>query len=142
MVPIILWISAIVLLVIGEALTVGLAFIWFAIGAVGGLITAGAGGGPIAQFIVFLVISGLSLLLVRPVAKRHLQNKISPTNIDQIIGSSAVVTEAIDNVAGVGQVNIAGQIWTARSEHATAIPVNVRVKVVRIEGVKVFVEAV
>lgn len=142
MVPIILWISAIVLLIIGEALTVGLAFIWFAIGAVGGLITAGAGGGPIAQFIVFLVISGLSLLLVRPVAKRHLQNKISPTNIDQIIGSSAVVTEAIDNVAGVGQVNIAGQIWTARSEHATAIPVNVRVKVVRIEGVKVFVEAV
>ena len=142
MLPIIIWIAAIILLVIGEAMTVGLTLIWFAVGAVGGLITAMAGGTLLTQLVVFLAISALALLLVRPVAKKHLQNKLTPTNADRIIGKVAVVTEAIDNVAGKGQVSVAGQVWTARSEANVMLPVNARVKILRIEGVKVFVEAV
>lgn len=140
MLPSAVWLIVLIVLVIGEAITVGLTFIWFAVGALGGLLTAILGGSIWLQLTVFLVLSGLTLALVRPVAARLLKTGFSPTNADRVIGKIAVVTEGIDNIAGKGQVNICGQVWTARSEHQVVIPAGAEVKVLRIEGVKVFVE--
>lgn len=140
MLPSTIWIIVVIVLVVGEAITVGLTFIWFAVGALGGLIIAVLGGAIWLQVIVFLILSGLTLALVRPLAAQFLKTSHSPTNADRVIGRSAVVTETIDNVGGKGQVNISGQVWSARSEHDVVIPAGAEVKVLRIEGVKVFVE--
>ncbi len=142
MLPSAVWLITLIVLMIGEALTVGLTFVWFAVGALGGLITAVLGGGIWLQVVVFLVLSGLSLALVRPVASRFLKSSHAPTNADRVIGKIAVVTEAVDNLLGKGLVSISGQVWTARSEHDVVIPAGTEVKVLRIEGVKVFVETV
>ena len=64
--PSTIWVIVLVVLVLGEAVTVGLTFIWFAIGALGGLITAWLGGPVWLQVIVFLAVSALALVLVRP----------------------------------------------------------------------------
>lgn len=141
MLPSAVWLIVLIVLVIGEAVTIGLTFIWFAVGALGGLLTAIWGGSVWLQVLVFLVLSGVTLALVRPVAARLLKTGVSPTNADRVIGKTAVVTQEIDNIAGKGQVNICGQVWTARSEHQVVIPTGAEVKVLRIEGVKVFVEA-
>ena len=140
--PSTVWLIALVVLVAGEAITVGLTFIWFALGALGGLIAAWLGAPVWAQVVIFLAVSALALVLVRPLTRRFLKTSRTPTNADRVIGQTAVVTEAIDNVEGKGQVNIAGQIWSARSQHNMAIPAGAEVRVLRIEGVKVFVEAV
>ena len=142
MVPVIVWLVLLVLLVLGEIATVSLTSIWFAVGALGGLIVAFFHGSTFLQITVFLILSGLSLLLVRPMFKNFMKTGISPTNADRVIGKTAVVTQTIDNMAAQGQVSIAGQIWTARSEHNLVIPADSRVKILRIEGVKVFVETV
>lgn len=142
MLPSAIWLIALIVLMMGEAVTVGLTFIWFAVGALGGLITTVLGGGIWLQVVVFFVLSGLSLALVRPLASRFLKTSHAPTNADRVIGQTAVVTEDVDNLAGKGQVNISGQMWSARSEHDVVIPVGAEVKVLRIEGVKVFVETV
>lgn len=133
------WLALLILFSVGEAVTVGLTCVWFAIGALGGLVTTLLGGGIGAQITVFLVLSGLSLALVRPLAKRFLVPSYSATNADRVIGRDAVVTLEIDNLKGQGQVSIAGQSWTARSEDGSIIPAGKTVKVLRIEGVKVFV---
>ena len=133
------WLALLILFGVGEAVSVGLTSVWFAIGALGGLLTAQFGGGIGAQVTVFLVLSGLSLALVRPLAKRFLVPGYSATNADRVIGKDAVVTLEIDNLKGQGQVSIAGQSWTARSEDGGIIPAGKTVKVLRIEGVKVFV---
>lgn len=133
------WLALLILFSVGEAITVGLTSVWFAIGALGGLITAQLGGSIGVQIAVFLALSGLSLALVRPLAKRFLIPSYSATNADRVIGKDAVVTLEIDNLKGQGQVNIAGQSWTARSEDGSIIPAGKTVKVLRIEGVKVFV---
>ena len=138
--PITIWLIILVVLILGEAVTVGLTFIWFAVGALGGLVTAWLGGEVWQQVVVFLALSALALVLVRPVASRFLKTSHSPTNADRVIGKTAVVTEAIDNVEGKGQVNISGQVWSARSQHDVVIPAGAEVKVLRIEGVKVYVE--
>ncbi len=134
------WLIAFIALVAGEAVTVGLVCIWFAAGAVGGFLVAVLGGQFWFQLIVFAAVSALTLALVRPAASRFVHPRRSPTNADRVVNQTASVTETIDNEAGTGQINVLGQVWTARSELGVVIPAGTQVKVRRIEGVKVFVE--
>lgn len=134
------WLIAFIVLVAGEAATVGLVCIWFAAGAAGGFLAAVLGGQFWFQLIVFAAVSALALALVRPAASHFVHPRRSPTNADRVVDQTATVTETIDNGAGAGQVNVLGQIWTARSALGVVIPAGTQVRVQRIEGVKVFVE--
>lgn len=135
------WLAAMIALCAGEAATVGLVCIWFAAGALGAFLAACAGTQLWVQLIVFAVVSALTLALVRPAAERHVKPRRSPTNADRVLNQTAVVTEPVDNEAGTGQVSVLGQVWTARSELGVVIPAGAQVRVLHIEGVKVFVEA-
>ena len=136
------WLIAFIALVASEAATAGLVCIWFAAGAVGGFLVAIVGGHFWLQLIVFAAVSALTLALVRPAASRFFHPRRSPTNADRVVDQTASVIETINNGAGTGQVNVLGQIWTARSQLDVVIPAGSQVKVRRIEGVKVFVETI
>ena len=49
------------------------------------------------------------------------------------------MTEAIDNLAGRGLVSVGGSVWTARAQDDQPIAAGTVVRILRIEGVKVFV---
>ena len=136
------WLVLLLLFAGAEALTVGLTSIWFAAGALCALIAALLGAPRWVQIALFLAVSALCLLAVRPLAKRHLNSRVEPTNADRVIGQQAQVTEDIDNIRGKGAVVIRGVAWTARSEDGLPVPAGSLVRVLRIEGVKVFVERV
>lgn len=136
------WLIALIVFSIGEAVTVGLVCIWFAAGTVGGFLMAVWGSPFWSQLIVFAAVSALALALVRPAAARFLRPRRSPTNADRVVDQAATVIETVDNEAGTGQVNVLGQVWSARSQLDVVIPAGSQVKVRRIEGVKVFVETV
>ena len=136
----VIWLLLMIAFAVGEAVTVGLTSIWFALGSLGGLFAAHLGAEPLVQCVVFLVLSGAALLLARPAARRLLQKNHTSTNADRVIGQTAVVTQTIDNLKASGQVSILGQSWTARSQQDVVIPAGEEVRVLRIEGVKVFVE--
>lgn len=137
-----IWLGLLVLFAAGEAITVGLTSVWFAAGALAALIAALLGAGLWLQIVLFIVVSALCLLAIRPLAQKHLNNQVEPTNADRVIGSEARVTEAIDNLQGSGAVSIGGIVWTARGQSDAPIPAGTLVRVLRIEGVKVFVEPV
>ncbi len=138
----IVWLVLLLLFAAGEAVSVGLTSIWFAVGSLAALIAAMLGGGVVLQIVLFLAVSLLCLLAVRPLASRYLNGKTQPTNADRVIGAEALVTETIDNVKGIGAVIIGGISWTARSSGDMVIPKGSRVRVQRIEGVKVYVEEI
>lgn len=139
----IFWLIAFILFVVGEAVTVGLVSIWFAVGSLGALLTAALGGGLWLQIVIFLLLSALSLMLLKPLSRKWMAgHKAARTNADRVIGETALVTEDIDNTMATGQVQVDGQIWTARSAHGVVIPAGSRVKVLSIQGVKVMVELV
>lgn len=94
------------------------------------------------QSTVFIVLSGITLALVRPLAKKLLRPGYSATNADRVIGTVGVVTQAVNNLAGEGLVNLAGQVWSARSKTEEVIPAGQEVRVLHIQGVKVIVEPV
>ena len=136
----IFWLAAFFAFSIGEAVTVGLVSVWFAVGALAGLFAAALGAGLWLQITVFLGVSALALTLFKSLSGKFLKPKVSATNADRVIGAAALVTETIDNTQAQGQVKVKGQIWSARSAQDIVIPAGRDVKVLRIEGVKVIVE--
>lgn len=57
-----------------------------------------------------------------------------------VLGGTARVTETIDNTIPSGEVYIDGKTWTARSESGAVIAPETLVKVIRLEGVKLYVD--
>ena len=62
----IFWLVALIVFAVGEAVTVGLTSVWFALGSLGALIVSGLGFGIWPQVIVFVVLSAVSMALIRP----------------------------------------------------------------------------
>ena len=135
-----LWLGAVVLFGVVEAVTAGLVSIWFVAGAVAALIAAIAGGGQLAQVVVFLAVSAIALAVTRPLVKKLNLNKTEPTNLDRVLGRTGRVTEVIDNRVSSGAVYVDGKTWTARSADGSLIPAGSTVKILKMEGVKLFVE--
>ena len=138
----IFWLIAFFVFAVGEAVTVGLVSVWFAVGALAAMFATALGAGLWLQVTVFLGISALALALFKPLSSNILKPMVSATNADRVIGSAALVTETIDNTQAQGQVKVKtdGQVWTARSAQNVVIPAGTDVRVLRIEGVKVMVE--
>ena len=135
------WLIALVVFLVIEAATLGLATIWFAGGALVALIVAMCGAGLGIQVASFLVVSLVLLIFTRPFAVRFLSKDTLKTNVDRVIGMEGVVTEEISNLAGTGKVSLGGNIWTARTENeGGTIPVDAVVAVLRVEGVKLIVK--
>lgn len=136
----VVWLGAMILFLVVEGATVGLVSIWFAGGALAALIAAMVGGPLWIQFVLFLVVSAVLLMLLRPLVRRGLQPKTTATNADRLVGKAALVTEQIDNLRETGAVKLEGVVWTARSRTEETIPVGATIRVCRIEGVKLIVE--
>ncbi len=136
-----LWLAATVVLLIVEGLAPGLVSIWFALGSFAALIAAVLGAPIWLQAVWFFVVSIVTLLLTRPLAKKYVNGRAVPTNADMVLGQDCVVTEAIDNVLGTGAVSVGGKIWTARMALSDGkAPRGAVLRVMRIEGVKLIVE--
>ena len=131
-----LWGGVAVVTLVAEIATTALVSIWFTIGA---LIAAAAGVSPLAQLLIFLLLSIVSLLLIRPLTRRLVGTRVIPTNTDRLLGMEAKVTEGIDNDNAAGAVYVDGKTWTARSANGHPIPTGELVEVAAIEGVKLIV---
>ena len=137
-----LWLGAAVLFGIVEALTAGLVSIWFVAGAAAALIGALLGAGTGVQVALFLAVSAAALAATRPLVRRFTKDGTVATNADRALGETAKVTEAIDNENSTGAVYVDGKTWTARSADGSVIPAGAAVQVLRMEGVKLFVEKI
>ena len=123
-----------------EGCTVAMVSLWFAIGAAAALVLSLLGAAFWIQTAAFLVVSGVLLALLRPMLRKYV--KTTKTNVDSIPGSCGLVTEDIDNVAYHGQVKLGAMTWSARSSSGASISTGTKVRVDRVEGVKVFVSPV
>ena len=135
----ILWLALLIGFIWIEASTVSLVSSWFALGALVALIASALGAEIWLQVVLFFVVSGVCLVLLRPIIKKHFTPKLVKTNVDSVIGTKGYVTAAVDNLTGAGQVKLGAMYWTARSTSGEPIPEGTLVKVDRIEGVKAFV---
>jgi len=130
------WLVAAGVFGIGEMLTTSFFLAPFALGAGLAAVADLAGAPELASWIVFVAVSLLTLVVVRPIARSHM--KMPPqirTGAAALIGRQAIVLERIANDEGVGCVKIDGEVWTARSyDDDEEIEQGKRVHVVEIRG--------
>ncbi len=130
-----IWAIVAVLLAVGEIFTPGLFFLGpVALAAVAAGVVALAGVGPALQLIVFIAGSIASVLVLRPLARRHLHMPTAlRTGTAALEGTKALVLQRVD--ANGGRVRIGGEEWSARAfmEDGVYEP-GQRVDVVKIEG--------
>ena len=137
----IIWLVLRVVFLIAEASTVQLICIWFAAGSLVAMLVSLLGGAVWLQVLVFFTLSIVLFAMLWPLAKKHFKPKLVATNADALVGKLCTVTEDIDPVEG-GRVKLGDVTWSARSETGEVLTAGTQVKILKIQGAKVFVEQV
>ena len=135
-----IWILLGLFLLLAELVTPGgFYFIFFGVGAVVVGVLAGFNyAGPVwFQFILFSVFSLVTLGLFRGKLLR-LTEATAMQPVDSLIGATAVVSDEIA-INGIGKVEMRGSSWSARNISDKPLKAGERAKVMRIEGLMLFV---
>ena len=134
------WVVIMVVFAIAEIATINMVSLWFVGGAAAALIAQLLGGGIGVQVIVFFLVSIALLACLRPFAKKYVTPNKTATNADMAIGRQAYLTETVDNLRGTGALKLDGKEWTVRSATGDVLPEGTLVTIVKLEGVKLYVE--
>ena len=135
------WLVILAILLVIEAITVGLTTVWFAGGALVACIVSWLGGGIVVQLLLFFGVSVVLLIFTRPLAVRYMNKGVEKTNAESLLGKRAVVIQPINTLAQTGQVRINDIEWTARSaDESVEIPAGAVVEIKEIRGVKLIVK--
>ena len=137
-----IWLIVAIILVIVEILTAGFGVICFAIGAAFSALVSALGGSFTWQVVVFVVVSLLAFIFLRPVVIRFLDKKSKDvkTNADALVGRKGVVSECIDAENHTGRVAIDGDDWKAVSEDGSVIEKGAYVEIVKLDSIIVTVK--
>lgn len=136
------WVGGALVLGLIEVASLDLVFMMLSAGALAAALAAFLGASFPVQVLVFVVASGLLLLVARPVALRRLKpaGAEQRTGTAAQVGRTAEVLEPVD--ARSGLVKLTGETWTARSaDAARTFAAGETVRVVRIDGATAVVDA-
>ncbi len=133
------WLIIFIFLIFVEMATVNLVSIWFAIGAIASCILSIYVDNLIIQLGCFVITSTICLILTKSIISKIKNHKITPTNLDRVIGDIGIVTEDLDEFNN-GEVKVDGKTWTATSKET--LKVGTKVKIVSLNGVKLNVKSI
>lgn len=107
------WLIALVVFVVLEAATVNLVSIWFAVGALAGLVTSVFTNDLLYQLLAFAVVSAVALAVTKPlVARMRARKPAAALGLERNIGRRAVVVEPV-RPGAPGRVRLDGVDWSA-----------------------------
>lgn len=129
---------------IAEMITVGFFIFWFGIGALLAMITSFIFPSNIfLQTLVFTISSIILLILTKPLVEKFTKkDKKIETNAFSIIGKKGLVVQDINPTFGVGQIKVAGEIWSAKTNDGSKIEKGSEIQILGIDGVKAVVEPI
>ena len=139
-----IWLIIAGLCFIIEMATVGFFVFWFGIGAlISMVVSIFFPENIILQSTIFVISSVILLLLTQPLVNKFTKkDKKIETNAYSIIGKKGIVVQDINPTFGVGQIKIAGEVWSAKTFDETIIEKGAEIKVIQIDGVKAVVEPI
>jgi membrane protein implicated in regulation of membrane protease activity len=128
------WLIAAGVLAVGEIATLGFFLGLIAVAATLAAVVALIGAGLAIQWVVFIAASLGSVLVLRPIARRHLRTPARlRTGTAALVGGPATVLQRVDRDGG--QVKIGGEVWSARSyDDDDSFEPGARVEVMKIDG--------
>lgn len=132
----VIWVVAFFVLLVLETQTLEFTLLSIALGCL-----AAAGGSAmglpiLAQVVIAIVGTVMSLFLLAPLLRRRFTVKDTPSLVDSMIGTEVEVVEAIEPPAQ-GKVKLNGVVWQASSNHA--IPAGATCIVSEVSGARLTV---
>lgn len=130
----VVWLVAAVALGVAELFTLTLALGLLAVAALVAGVVGALGLGLVVQVLAFIATAGAGLLVVRPIARRHMSHPpLLRSGTAALVGKSALVIEEVTGDGG--RVRLSGEEWSARAlDESLAIPPGVHVDVLEIDG--------
>lgn len=133
----IFWLVLVIVLSFVEIATVSLVSIWFVASGIVAMILSFFIEDTAIITTIFILLGIFLLVISRPIVNKLRSKDNEKTNLDRIIGETAIVTEDIKKNV-VGEVKIDGKRWSAVSKEKCLK--GDTVKVLKIDGVKLIVE--
>jgi membrane protein implicated in regulation of membrane protease activity len=137
-----IWLAVAAVLALGEIATEGFFLLWFAIGAAAASATAFFGLGTQVEWGVFIVTSGILVVLSRPITDKFTREQPAGIGANRYIGRPGVVLEEVNNMDNTGRVRIGKEEWRADSSTGEIIPAGTKVHVMDLDGTHVVVSPV
>ncbi len=135
----IFWIIACIAFILIEAITQQLVAVWFVIGSACSLLVSLFDVSFDHQIIIFIIVSILTLIALRPLLKKFMSGKFVATNTESNIGQLALVTKEFDPLTLEGRILVNNMDWAAKSIDGHCFKTGEKVIVQSIEGVKCLV---
>ena len=133
------WIAISFILIIAEVFSFTFYLILFAVAALGAAAVQALGFSLAWQIIVFVALSLLLTVYLRPILKKtFIIKKDHASNVDAMIGQTGLALEQITGDQGLVKVN--KETWSARSSEGQVIEAGSQITVVKVEGVKLVVK--
>lgn len=123
-----------------EIFNISFLLIWPGIGSFFAFIASVLGAPVEIQIAVFAISTTIMIIFMKPLTKKLFKNKDNTKmNNDAMIGKKGVVIKEINSIEDVGQVKVAGELWSAITLNDEKIKINEIVKVTKVDGVKLVV---
>ena len=132
--PVVWWIATAVVFFTLELTTASFFFLWIGAGAVVTSLVSLVVNIAWVEYITFAVSSILLVALSRRWAPRFSGKVQRSSNIDALIGQTAIVTKVDDHNLFMGYAKVDGEIWKAESEDQKSLKVDEKVSVVAVRG--------
>lgn len=133
----IFWLVLVIVLSFVEIATVSLVSIWFVASGIVAMILSFFIEDTAIITTIFILLGIFLLVISRPIVNKLRSKDNEKTNLDRIIGETAIVTEDIKKNV-VGEVKVDGKRWSAVSKEKCLK--GDTVKVLKIDGIKLIVE--
>ena len=133
----IFWLVLVIVLSFVEIATVSLVSIWFVASGIVAMILSFFIEDTAIITTIFILLGIFLLVISRPIVNKLRSKDNEKTNLDRIIGETAIVTEDIKKNE-VGEVKVDGKRWSAISKEKCLK--GDTVKILKIDGVKLIVE--
>jgi inner membrane protein len=120
----------------------GFFVLFFGVGAlvVGALVGLGIGGPPWAQWLIFSVVSVVSLLLFRSRLLARFGHDAPGLRLDTLEGEVATPIEDLVPDA-IGKAELRGTVWTVRNADERTLAKGQRCRVLRVDGLTLHLRA-
>jgi membrane protein implicated in regulation of membrane protease activity len=133
------WAAMAIIFLIAELFTTGFFLVCFGVGAAAAALLAYLGVDPFIQVTVFIAVSGIAVLLTRPLTRRLNEQQKNFVGSDRVLEKRAIVLTEINPPLGAGMVRVDAEEWRATSEDGRIIAKDEIVEVLRIEGTRLVV---
>ncbi|MBU3175395.1 NfeD family protein [Clostridium estertheticum] len=135
--PMVFWIVVAVAALAIDITTSSFMFVWFAVGALGAILSIGLDAPIIVQVIVFVAVSGVVMSIGYPIVKKTIKKTVTKTLTmeEGYIGKEFTITKDIDEK---GNIKFQGIYWTVKND-GEPLKKGDLVRVTGIEGNKLLI---